>query len=117
YSNGDPYDHGTDHAPAPSRGASRAVDYASTFDDGYAPADEDVHVEVTFEEEAAQPATPTAAAQPERAPAKATDAPKAELGPDEVDPALYETSLGLLDAFDEYGDYRPKDAAAPTPPA
>ena len=124
-----------------ARGGSREVEYAGTFDDGYVASEDDLHVEVTFEAPAAEP-TPARPAAPEArkaqptppapapapAPAKPASKPAAELDPDAMDPALYETSLGLLDAFDDYGDYRPQSAAPapaapsasstpPTPPA
>lgn len=85
-----PYD-GTPSRPS--------IDYGDAFEEPYQGSESDLHVEVSLEE-----------LEPRRTEASKEQEPQqAEL--DGMDPALFETSLGLLDAFDEYGDFKPEKAA------
>lgn len=96
------------YRPAPSGATSRAADYGDAFEEPFVAGADDLEIEVTLEE-------PQAPLRAQVAPQETAD------GTGDMDPRLFETSLGLLDAFDEYGDYRPpqasaKSAAAPSEP-
>ncbi len=91
---------------APQAQTPREVDYGDAFEEPFVAGADDLEIEVTLEE----PAAPLRSQAPEPAPVDGTG---------DMDPRLFETSLGLLDAFDEYGDYRPQQAMSqpPAPPS